>query len=266
PEAQDRQRGLAEGEPVLAAGHLGPGEDDDVEDLREDEGRDGEVDVAQPRREIGDEHRGDAGGDQAVEHGQAEARGLDVGPRDAAAAHAQAEERRVPERNHAGIADEDVGGHRQEPPDQDLRGEALPERREHDRRDHQQRYHHREPGPVAGGGRSRPRRDRGGHFGVGTKSPVGRKSMVRTSTMNETITAWAGLTTIAAYASSRLTKIEARIEPPRVPVPPTTTTMNARGVKQKPIVGVTRANGPKSTPLAAAIAEPIAKTAVQTSG
>ena len=44
--------------------------------------------------------------------------------------------------------------------------------------------------------------------------------------------------------------------------PPTTTTMNARRVKSNPIVCVTPANGPKRTPLAAAIAEPIANTPV----
>ena len=56
PRAGQRQGGLAEGQAVLAAGHLGPGEDDDVEDLGEDEGRDREVDVAQPGGEVGHEH------------------------------------------------------------------------------------------------------------------------------------------------------------------------------------------------------------------
>ena len=36
------------------------------------------------------------------------------------------------------------------------------------------------------------------HFGVGTNRPVGRKSSVRISATNETITAWAGLTTSEA--------------------------------------------------------------------
>ena len=111
--------------------------------------------------------------------------------------HAEAEEGRMAERHHARVADEDVRGHGQQPPDQDLRDEALPERRQHERRRGEERQHDPEADPVAGrrpGGASRGRR----HLGVGTNSPVGRKSMVRTSTTKETITAWAGLTTIAA--------------------------------------------------------------------
>src|SRR5262249_24621983 len=45
-------------------------------------------------------------------------------------------------------------------------------------------------------------------------------------------------------------KSDARIEPPRFPRPPTTTTTNARTVKSNPIVWVTPANGPKSPPAA----------------
>src|SRR4029453_4672196 len=212
---QNRESGLGEGEAVLAAGDLGPGEDDDVEDLREDERRDREVDVAKARREVGDEDGGEPGGDQAVEHREREARRLHREERRGGAVHAESEERRVSERDHPGVTDEDVGGHRQQSPDQDLGDEALPERGEHERRDDQEYADDGEPDPVSDGGRPRPGGRRRGHFGVGTKRPVGRKSIVRTSTTNETITAWAGLTTIAAYASSRLTKIEARIEPPR---------------------------------------------------
>ena len=42
----------------------------DVEDLREDQRRDGEIDVAQPRREIGDESGDPAGADEPVEERQ----------------------------------------------------------------------------------------------------------------------------------------------------------------------------------------------------
>ena len=82
----------------------------------------------------------------------------------------------------------------------------------------------------------------------------------------ETMTAWEGLTTREAYASSRLMKTAARIDPPRFPIPPTTTTMNARRVNSNPMVWVTAARGAKSTPEAAAIAAPIANTPVWTSG
>jgi hypothetical protein len=48
PDARDAEPRPAEIQPILAASHRGPGEDDDVEDLREDQRGDGEVDVAQP--------------------------------------------------------------------------------------------------------------------------------------------------------------------------------------------------------------------------
>jgi len=37
------------------------------------------------------------------------------------------------ERDHAGVADQDVRRHREQAPDQDLGGEALPELRQHER-------------------------------------------------------------------------------------------------------------------------------------
>ena len=88
--------------------HRRRGEDDDVEDLREDQGRDGEVDVAQPGREVGDEggHRG--GGHQAVEQGQPRgSAGLRRQKRSSRAVHAEPEEGRMPERDHAGVADQE---------------------------------------------------------------------------------------------------------------------------------------------------------------
>src|SRR5207244_776822 len=109
PEPEERQARLAEREAILAAGDLGPGEDDDVEDLREDEGRNREVDVTEPRREVGDEDRGATGGDQAIEHGEPEARRLHREKRGGRAVHAEAEERRMSERDHPGVADQDVG-------------------------------------------------------------------------------------------------------------------------------------------------------------
>src|SRR5262249_46819704 len=104
------------------------------------------------------------------------------------------------------------------------------------------------------------------HFGVGTNRPVGLKRSVRISTTKETMTAWAGLTQIEAKASSMLMKIDARIEPPRLPMPPTTTTMKALRMRSSPIAWFTPTSGPKSTPLAAAIAAPMANTRVWTSG
>ena len=49
-------------------------------------------------------------------------------------------------------------------------------------------------------------------------------------------------------------------------MPPTTTTMKALRMRSRPIVWFTPTSGPKRTPLAAAIAAPIAKTIVWTSG
>ena len=80
------------------------------------------------------------------------------------------------------------------------------------------------------------------------------------------MTACAGLTQIVASDSSKLMKIDARIEPPRFPMPPTTTTTNARSVKSNPMAWLTPTVGAKSTPLAAAMAAPIANTTVCTHG
>src|SRR5262249_27439246 len=104
------------------------------------------------------------------------------------------------------------------------------------------------------------------HLGVGTNRPVGRNRSVRISTMNDTITACDGATQIGAWASRRLRKIAAAIEPPRLPMPPTTTTMKAFRTQFSPMVWLTATSGPNSTPLAAAIAAPIANVAVCTHG
>src|SRR6516164_1632266 len=163
------------------------------------------------------------------------------------------------ERHHPRVTDKDVGGHGQQAPDQDLRQEAAPELRQHQRRHDQQRQDDREPGLVDG-------RRALAHFGVGTKRPVGRNSRVRMRTTKETITACAGLTQIEAYASSRLMKIEAAMEPPRLPMPPTTTTMKAFNIQSRPMVWLTPTSGPNSTPLAAAMPAPIANAPVWTHG
>src|SRR5438105_6361636 len=76
----------------------------------------------------------------------------------------------------------------------------------------------------------------------------------------------AGLTQIVASDSSKLMKMDARIEPPRFPMPPTTTTTNARSVKSNPIAWLMPTVGPNSTPAAAAMPAPIAKTTVCTNG
>src|SRR5581483_11367143 len=171
------------------------------------------------------------------------------------AVHADPEERGVPERDHSRVADQDVGRHGEEPPDQDLGQEPPPEPGQRQRRRGEQRHDERERHRVSG---RRPAiaPPSPAHFGVGTNRPVGRKRSVRIRATNDTITAWAGLTKMAAYASSRLMKIEARIDPARFPIPPTTTTMNARRVKSRPMVWVTPPSGPNRTPLAAAIAAP----------
>src|SRR2546425_10613515 len=257
-DARDGEGRLAEAEAILAAGDLRPREDDDVEDLREHERRDREVNIAESGREVGDEDRDRARPHEAVEDREPEIRrphGEEGGGR---AIHAEPEERGVAERHHARVADQDVERHREQPPDQDLGHEAPPELREHERSDDEQNQDDGKADPVARRG-SR-------HLGVGTKRPVGRNSRVKIRTTNETITACAGLTQIDAKASSRLMKMAARMEPPRLPIPPTTTTMKALKITSSPIAWLTPTSGPKRTPLAAAMAAPIANTAVWTRG
>src|SRR5262249_8457229 len=131
--------------------------------------------------------------------------------------------------------------------------------RQHQRRHDQQRENDGESRPVDGRGAL-------AHFGVGTKRPVGRNSRVRIRTTKETITACAGLTQIDAEASSRLMKIDAAMEPPRLPIPPTTTTMNAFNIQSTPMAWLTLTSGPNSTPLAAAMPAPMANAPVCTHG
>src|SRR5262249_27372384 len=102
----------------------------------------------------------------------------------------------------------------------------------------------------------------GRHRGVATNRPVGRNNNVRIRMTKDTSTACDGSTQIAAEASTRLMKIAAAIEPPKLPIPPTTTTMNALSTQSSPIVWLTPTIGANSTPLAAAIAAPIANTPV----
>ena len=91
------------------------------------------------------------------------------------------------ERHHAGVANEQIGRHRQKTPDQDLGQEATPEHRQHQRRHRQERDDHSKPDPI-----HYPMAR--AHFGVGAKRPVGRNSNVKIRTTNETMIDWEGLT------------------------------------------------------------------------
>src|SRR5262249_46210230 len=107
------------------------------------------------------------------------------------AVHAKTEEGRMSERHHARVTDQQVGGHGKKAPDQDFREKAAPELGQHQRRNDQRRRYDPKGDPEALVGAF-------AHLGVGTKRPVGRKSRVRISTTKETMTACAGLTTMAA--------------------------------------------------------------------
>jgi hypothetical protein len=123
---RDREMRAREDQPVLAAGHLGPGEDYHIEDLREDQRGDGEIDVAQTGGEIGDEQCRARRPAESEQNGEPQIGRADDQERRCRAIHAQSEEGRMPEGDHAGIADEDVGRHRKQAPDQDLSEETPP--------------------------------------------------------------------------------------------------------------------------------------------
>src|ERR1700720_2690349 len=61
-------------------------------------------------------------------------------------------------------------------------------------------------------------------------------------------------------------QIAAAIEPARFPMPPITTTMKALRIQSSPIAWFTPTSGPNSTPLAPAMAAPMANTTVSTQG
>ena len=183
-----------------------PGENDDVEDLAEDQRGDGEIDVAQPGGEIGDEQRRAGGAGEPEQDGEPEIGRTDQEQRGAGAVHAEAEEGRMAERDHAGVADQQIGRHRQQAPDQDFGEKAAPEFRQHQRRRGEHGDHHAKADPenraVAQSGLAERQRfvERCGccHFGVGTNRPVGRNSSVRISTTKDTITACEGSIQIVA--------------------------------------------------------------------
>ena len=91
------------------------------------------------------------------------------------------------ERDHAGVADQNVGRHRQQAPDQDLGDKAAPERGQDQRR-------REEEGDDNGKAQPEDEAVAPPHLGVATKRPVGRNSRVTISTTNETMTACDGLT------------------------------------------------------------------------
>ena len=190
-ESGDAEAGPGEGEPVLASGHARPGEDDDVEDLRENQRRDGKIDVAQPRRKIGHDHGDQAGSDEAEQDRQEKIGRVDQQQRRGRPIDAETEERRVAERDHAGVADQNIGRHGEKAPDQDFRQKAPPERRQNQRRRDQQHQDDGKSAPEDGAVAL-------GHLGVGTKRPVGRNNSVRIRTTKETMTACEGLTQIEA--------------------------------------------------------------------
>src|SRR5215469_742481 len=163
------------------------------------------------------------------------------------------------ERYHACVADQEVRRHREQAPDQDFGDQPAPELRQYQRRNDQQCNNDAKARPIDCS-MAQP------HLVAVARRPVGRNSRVRINTTKETMIAWAGLTQSEAYASNRLMKIAAAIDPARLPMPPTTTTMKALRIQSKPIAWLTPTSGPNSTPLAPAIAAPIANTAVSTHG
>ena len=69
---RDRQMRPGENQAVLAAGDVGPGENDDVENLAEDQRGDGKIDIAQAGREIGHEQSSAGGAGQPKQDGEPE--------------------------------------------------------------------------------------------------------------------------------------------------------------------------------------------------
>ena len=181
-----------EDQAVLAAGDRRPGEDDDVEDLTEDERGDGKIDVAQAGRKIGDEQRRAGGAGNAEQDREPHIARMHDQQRRRRAIHAEAEKRRMAERDHAGVADQQIGRHRQQTPDQDFGQEFCPEYRQHQRCNDQQRHDNAETDPI-----DYRVTVEIFHLGVANR-PVGLNSSVRISTTKDTITACEGFTQIEA--------------------------------------------------------------------
>ena len=191
---------------VLAAGERRPGEDDDVEDLAENQRGDGEIDVAHARGKIGNEQRRARRTGKPEQNRQPQIGRADHQQGRRRPVHAKSEKYRMAERNHAGVADQQVGRHRQQAPDQDLGEKPAPEFRQHKRRGDEHRHDHAKSDPIDGGVAERRFLSRHGSFErcgahlvtVVPNKPVGLKSSVRISATKETMTACDGLTQIEA--------------------------------------------------------------------
>src|SRR5262245_31848816 len=199
------------GDAVVAAGERRPPVRDAPDDVAERERDEDEVHAARADREAED------GGEQragAEPGGRGERRRhavADLQDRDRIRGHG--EERGVAQREQPGVAEQEIGGEREQTEDQHLRGEPHPER--------------------AGGVRQRQRRcqrdhdqHRPVHYASLPAIPRGRRSSSSAMGANSTKYENSG-NSQRPYASSRPTTSAPIIAPPRLPRPPTITTTSA---------------------------------------
>src|SRR6266436_890572 len=172
--AEERQKGRHAVDPaevrvgdlrhaLLAPRDLVPLEAYRPDDLGESEGQHGEVDTRQPHAKKAEDEGEQAGDDARGGEGE-EKRYADLLHEDARGVGADAEVRRVPEGDEAGVTDEKVEAGGEERPDDDVVGEkgvVARSRGRHEQRGHE---HHQRPRNFPGGCshfRGRPRRPQG---------------------------------------------------------------------------------------------------------
>src|SRR5882724_5771086 len=172
--AEERQKGRHAVDPaevrvgdlrhaLLAPRDLVPLEAYRPDDLGESEGQHGEVDTRQPHAKKAEDEGEQAGDDARGGEGE-EKRYADLLHEDARGVGAEAEVRRVPEGDEAGVTEEKVEAGGEERPDDDVVGEKGVVARSRGRHEQRGHDHHQRPRNFPGGCshfRGRPRRPQG---------------------------------------------------------------------------------------------------------
>src|SRR5437899_653225 len=246
---ETRERSRHTVKPVLPAGEVTPLVGQVEDELREGERDHREVDPAASGREIPERDRKQGGRSGANERGDHEGNAQRFRD-DRGGVRAEAPERRVAEREETDVAEEKVDRHREETPQQNVEGE-------HGVHHSRKRERDSEPDDVGKNGQ------RASHVRASSdpKRPAGRTSSTIAISANATTFSSAGLKKAARLASTP-TRNPATTAPAIEPIPPMTTTANAKMMSSLPISGETLRIGAARTPPSAASMTPKPNTGV----
>src|SRR6266446_8133810 len=239
-------------QPVVAPRPVGEVEADEVEELGEGEREHREVDAAPPQAEEPDHGAADQREPESHPERQPQRGHLELGERDAGAVGAQPPVGGGAEREQPGVAVEQVEAEREEPVDEDLRGERLV--RHHPREDRD------DDEEAEDGMPSHPRRHAAHSIKpVSPSRPLGRKRSTSAMKMKTTISASLGAKNVVSPTIWPMSRPE-MTAPSRLPMPPTTTTTNDSMMIVTPISAYAPRIGPARMPARPASPAPMPNT------